>query len=90
MALRVLMLAARGRKALACCAAALLSALGAIDGYGKTPPEGPVDAYYGDVRKRLLDITPEAQALLARLAEEGKAYRPIAGRTHLFVRTQLK
>ena len=90
MALRVLMLAARGRKALACCVAALLVALGAIDGYGKTSLDGPVDAYYGDVRKRLLDITPEAQALLDRLAEKGKDYRPIAGRTHLFVRTQLK
>ena len=79
-----------GRKALACCAAALLGALGAIDGYGKTSLDGPVDAYFGDVRKRLLDMTPEARELLARLAEQGREYRPISGRTHLFVRTQLK
>ena len=66
-----------GRKALACCAAALLGALGAMGESGKMPPDGPVDAYFGDVRKRLLDITPEAKALLDRLAEEGSNERKI-------------
>ena len=61
-----------GRKALACCAAALLGALGVLGESSKMPPDGPVDAYFGDVRKRLLDITPEAKALLDRLAEKAR------------------
>ena len=53
-------------------------------------PDGAVDAYWGDVRKRLLDITPDAQALLKQLEEQGREYRPVSGHTRLFVRTQLK
>ena len=32
-----------GRKALACCAVALLGALGAMGESGKMPPDGPAD-----------------------------------------------
>lgn len=42
------------------------------------------------LKPRLLSMTPEARSLLAELAESGKVYRPVSGRTHVFVRTQLK
>ena len=69
----------------ACCAGIVAAGAVAAADLG-----GAVDPYYGEAKKRLLDITPEAQRMLDRMAQAGKDYRPLSGRTHLFVRTQLK
>ncbi|MDD4017227.1 MAG: hypothetical protein PHV28_04710 [Kiritimatiellae bacterium] len=54
--------------------------------------EGPVSPLPESavLNPRLLNMTLQARSLLAELAEAGKAYRPVSGRTHVFVRTQLK